>query len=329
MTSNTNSIQITIQEGISKNYINGFKDAFGGTIDDNSLEVNTGPVKLNMAFYNIEGVEFMFTELYSLKPLIITREPDKDPELLHLNIIKEGHFAHKYKDELTQMKAGSLRGVFLYNGLFPIEVELPAKTTIKWMGFKFNTQNLGEIYDDLPKLFDKLFEEKVGLGYHTSLSAENERLLSDLFSFKDLPNGKVPLISARALEIFTNMGLHFNKEVEKDELSGLHVQDYQIISDVKTKILSNLEQSFTIDELSKEFGVSHTKLKQDFKHLFGNSIYQFYNHARMDEAYRRLKTGQFSVSEVGYDLGYSSLSKFSSMFKKIKGVLPTQVAKGN
>ena len=55
----------------------------------------------------------------------------------------------------------------------------------------------------------------------------------------------------------------------------------------------------------------------------------FYNQARMDEAYRRLKSGRYSVSEVGYDMGYSSLSKFSSMFKKLKGILPNEVVKAD
>ncbi|MCG8581409.1 MAG: helix-turn-helix domain-containing protein [Bacteroidales bacterium] len=45
----------------------------------------------------------------------------------------------------------------------------------------------------------------------------------------------------------------------------------------------------------------------------------------MDEAYRRLKTGQYSVTEVGYDMGYNSLSKFSEMFKKVKGINPKEV----
>lgn len=44
----------------------------------------------------------------------------------------------------------------------------------------------------------------------------------------------------------------------------------------------------------------------------------------MDEAYRRLNSGKYSVTEVGYDLGYSNLSKFSEMFKRMKGIPPSQ-----
>ncbi len=46
---------------------------------------------------------------------------------------------------------------------------------------------------------------------------------------------------------------------------------------------------------------------------------------KMDEAYNRLKSGDFSVSEVAYDLGYENPSKFTQMFKKLKGFNPSEV----
>lgn len=323
-----NAIKITIQEGVAKNYIDGFKNTLGGDLKGNTLLIDKGPVSMQMSYYSIEGVEFTFASFTSTKPLILTREPDRNPELIHLNLIKEGHFSRSYESELTEMEAGSNRGVFLYNGLFPVESNFPAGVNIKWMGFKFNPKEIGVIYDDVAEIYGGLFEGKDPLAYHSNLSTETERLISDLFSFDDIPHGKVPLISSRAIEIFTNLALGFKKEADKDELLGLHIDDYNTLLKIKNKILANLEKAHTIDELSQEFGISRTKLKQDFKLLFGNSIYQFYTHARMDEAYRRLRSGQYTVSEVGYDMGYSSLSKFSGMFKKVKGLLPTEVEKG-
>ncbi|WP_075602767.1 helix-turn-helix domain-containing protein [Saccharicrinis aurantiacus] len=320
-------IKIQIPEGVARNYITGFKQALGGEETDNGLEIKTGPVKMTIRFFSIEGVEFTYASICSRKPLIISRTPDNNPDLLHINIIKEGLFAHLYEGIQTNMEGGLDGNVFLYNGLFPVEGEFPANTNIKWLGFKFNITKLGPIYEGLPAVFKELFNTNEGLGYHSNLSVENDKLISDLFSFDALENGKVPLMSARALEVFTNIALHFKHEVDKEELSGLHIDDYKMLNAIKAKIVENLETSFTIDELSKEFGISPTKLKQDFKHLFGKSIYQFYTHARIEEAYRRLKTGNYSVSEIGYDLGYSNLSKFSSMFKKIKGLLPTEVVK--
>ena len=318
-------IHVIIPEGGTNNYITGFKNALGGIETENSLLLKNDPVNLKLNYYTIEGVEFVYVDLSTKKPLLITRTPDNNPDLLHLNIIKEDVIKRKIDNKDLLNDANNQGNIFLYNGLFPVEGEFQAYSRIQYIGYKINLSLMGPIYEGLQEILKKLFDKNESLAYFASLSPENEKLISDLFAYSDISKGKVPLITARALEILTNIVLSFNKEVEKDELAGLHIEDYNLINAIKKKILDNLESSFTIEELSKEFGISATKLKKDFKHLNGTSIYKFYNTARMDEAYRRLKSGDYSVSEVGYDMGYSSLSKFSSMFKKIKGILPNEV----
>ncbi len=320
-------IHVSLPEGGTRNYIDGFKAIFGGIATENNLIVEKGPVQINLTYYTIEGVEFTYLDLTCRKPLLLTRTPDNDPNLIHINITKEAAFTRQYKGEKTELVTESQGGVFLYNGLFPVHVDLPANTKLRYLGFKINLKTMGPIFEGLADVLAELFTDENALAYHAGLSRENDKLMSDIFAFSNLSNGKVPLTSARALEVFSNVVLHFKQEVDKNELAGLHIDDYNLLNEVKKKIISNLETSFTIEELSREFGVSPTKLKKDFKHLFGASIYQYYNQARMDEAFRRLKSGKYSVSEVGYDLGYSSLSKFSSMFKKVKGMLPTDVVK--
>jgi AraC-like DNA-binding protein len=322
-------IHIVIPEGGTNNYINGFKTILGGIESENKLLVEKGPVELQLNYHTIEGVEFLYLDLITRKPLLIIRTPDNNPNLLHINIIKEAAFKRKYKEDKSTLVTDSKSNVFLYNALFPVEGDFPANTKLRYLGFKIDLTSMGPIFEGMADVFTELFGEEEALAYHAELSGENDRLISDIFAFNDLANGKVPLISARALEVLTNIVLHFKSQVDMDELAGLHIADYNMLNEVKKKIISNLDTSFTIEELSKEFGVSPTKLKMDFKHLFGATIYKFYNQARMDEAYRRLKSGQYSVSEVGYDLGYSSLSKFSSMFKKVHGILPNDVVKAN
>ncbi len=327
MSTGEEKIHIVVPEGGSKNYVKGFKEVFGGIETENKLIVEKGPVEFQMSYYTIEGVEFTYLDLITRKPLLLTRTPDNNPNYLHLNITKEGSFTRKYEEENAAFDTENQGNVFFYNALFPVENEIAADTNLTYLGFKIDLKKMGPIFQGMGEVIRELFVGDKALAYRSDLSKENERLISDIFAFNELSRGKVPLISARALEVFTNIILHFKNEVDKDELAGLHIADYTLLNKVKNKIISSLDKSFTIEELSKEFGVSPTKLKKDFKHLFGTSIYQFYNQARMDEAYRRLKSGKYSVSEVGYDLGYSSISKFSSMFKKVKGFLPTDVDK--
>lgn len=101
----------------------------------------------------------------------------------------------------------------------------------------------------------------------------------------------------------------------------MHADDYHHLQRVRKKLQSSLEGGITLEALADEFGISVSKLKRDFKALHGVSVYQYFTHSRMDEAYRRLKTGKYSVMEVGY----SNLFKFSEMFKKVKGFSPKEL----
>jgi len=69
-------------------------------------------------------------------------------------------------------------------------------------------------------------------------------------------------------------------------------------------------------------GMSETKLKQLFKQTFGDSIYNYFQKIRMEEAAFLLKQSAYSVSEVGFQLGFSNLSHFSRLFQRHYGVTP-------
>jgi len=57
-----------------------------------------------------------------------------------------------------------------------------------------------------------------------------------------------------------------------------------------------------------------------FKQTFGDTIYNYFQGARMEEAAFLLKQGGYSVSEAGYELGFSNLSHFSRLFKRRYGI---------
>ncbi len=91
---------------------------------------------------------------------------------------------------------------------------------------------------------------------------------------------------------------------------------------VRNIILSNLSKPPVLHKLATTIGMSETKLKQLFKQTFGDSIYNYYQTIRMEEAAFLLKQAGYSVSEVGYQLGFSNLSHFSRLFQKHYGMTP-------
>ncbi|HEX8356995.1 MAG TPA: helix-turn-helix transcriptional regulator, partial [Segetibacter sp.] len=82
----------------------------------------------------------------------------------------------------------------------------------------------------------------------------------------------------------------------------------------------------TIDELARLSAMSPTKLKNDFKKLYGLPIYEYYQKNRMLKAKSLLVLGKHNIKEIGQMVGYSNLSHFAGTFKKEFGFLPSEIA---
>ena len=55
--------------------------------------------------------------------------------------------------------------------------------------------------------------------------------------------------------------------------------------------------------------------------------YEYFQKQRMQKAMTLLKSGEHSIKDVGYTLGYANLSNFTLAFKKVYGVLPSVITK--
>lgn len=87
-------------------------------------------------------------------------------------------------------------------------------------------------------------------------------------------------------------------------------------------LCKNLERKVTLDELTLEFCVSGTLLKNVFKKVYGVPVSTFIRNHKMEMAAIDLETTDMTVSEIAGIYGYDNSSKFSEAFKKIKGIAP-------
>ncbi|MBB6463053.1 helix-turn-helix transcriptional regulator [Flammeovirga kamogawensis] len=77
-----------------------------------------------------------------------------------------------------------------------------------------------------------------------------------------------------------------------------------------------------IDFLAKECGISVSSLRSQFKKAFGLPVYQFQQQVRLEQAKKALMKGDKSIFMISADLGFSSMSHFSSLFKKEFDITP-------
>jgi AraC-like DNA-binding protein len=78
----------------------------------------------------------------------------------------------------------------------------------------------------------------------------------------------------------------------------------------------------TLSELAKAVGINEYKLKKGFKETFGNTVFGYLADTRLELARIELFEKKKSVSQLAFELGYSSIQHFSNAFKKKFGVSP-------
>ena len=90
-------------------------------------------------------------------------------------------------------------------------------------------------------------------------------------------------------------------------------------------LIQHIGEPITIKELSRKVAINECYLKKGFKELFGTTIFDFYQSQRMEHAKYLLYEKGLSVTEVSLMLGYSSISHFSTAFKKHTGLKPCEL----
>ncbi len=90
-------------------------------------------------------------------------------------------------------------------------------------------------------------------------------------------------------------------------------------------LLQHIGEPITIKSLSRKVAINECYLKKGFKEIFGTTIFDFYQSQRMEHAKYLLYEKGLSVTEVSQLLGYSSISHFSTAFKKQTGIKPCEL----
>lgn len=117
-----------------------------------------------------------------------------------------------------------------------------------------------------------------------------------------------------------------DKDIESFQCKFLtNENDREKIIRSREILLQHIGEPITIKELSRKVAINECYLKKGFKELFGTTIFDFYQSQRMEHARYLLYEKGLSVTEVSMMLGYSSISHFSTAFKKHTGLKPCEL----
>ena len=105
-------------------------------------------------------------------------------------------------------------------------------------------------------------------------------------------------------------------------------RDEEFMKNVMAWLGENVENSeLTIDQLASHLGLGRTTMYNKLKSLTGKSPVELIKEYRITKSKLLLRTGQFSVSEVAYKVGFSDPGYFSRCFREQFHMSPAEYLK--
>ena len=113
-----------------------------------------------------------------------------------------------------------------------------------------------------------------------------------------------------------------SKEEEKEE-EMLGVQDQTFVTKLREVIRDNMGDSdFSVERIGEEIGLSRVQLYRKVKALTGQTPVELLRKARLERSRRLIEKTEKSVSEIAYEVGFTSPSYFNKCFKDEFGISP-------
>ncbi|MDR0543347.1 MAG: AraC family transcriptional regulator [Dysgonamonadaceae bacterium] len=201
-------------------------------------------------------------------------------------------------------------------------------TNMATVNIEVDANYLNSLFD-LPEkspVLQSLLQNMQPLLFEQIIYPSLQNIVDEIITEKIDKTFELFFLRIKAEELICRLLMELEKRDEK-RLYALNIRDIQSLYKIREQILEHLENPPVINELALRANMSPSKLKRLFKQIFGNSIFSYYQQFRMKEAARLLKEGKLSVSDVGYQLGFSNLSHFARVFKEQIGMRPKQYSR--
>lgn len=188
-------------------------------------------------------------------------------------------------------------------------------------------RNLEKLPNQEGELFTELLDQLVNPkdhyveGPNFYMTPEMETIVDGIFNIRYEGKAKMMFfrsqITALLSHFFGQLALNHTKDINTIDRDRLYL--------ARDILSQNLENPPSLTELSKEIGLNTTKLKKEFKAVFGVPVFKYLQNQRLSAAHELISQKHSTVQEAAWHVGYDSLSSFSNAFAKKFGYRPSQI----
>ncbi len=278
-----------------------------------------------------EAMSFLIMNMQFNDDFVLERKKlDEMNLLLYFLRVNVGHYYQIVTDIDKAEYKGNIkrRSIFLSSTNYPLKITYSGGTSLQLIGVYFKSSLVRKFLKK--DIFHYVSEySQVRLKDHDkrTISLEENTLLKEIFE-TDLTHefGRLVLYNRILLLVEKTMHRFLLNELPVSKTKRLREKDMDGLKEVEF-ILSEkeLEKFPSINELSRIAFMSSSKLKERFKQVYGMKLYEFYNYNRLLKAKQWIESGEKTVKQAAYQIGFSNPSNFSKAFKKEFGRLPGEI----
>ncbi|HEY4290593.1 MAG TPA: AraC family transcriptional regulator [Puia sp.] len=214
------------------------------------------------------------------------------------------------------------QGVNIYTRSINATLHFPAHTRRNVVCVRMRRSSLESLLGDSHRAYlNDLLQQGQSFFIHEQLSEEMRSLLGEL---------KLPPAAKALQQLFYHVRVLqliylLMEQLNKRTIAPNKNDDPDHIARVfraRSLLVRDLSAPPTIASLARSILMSESQLKQSFREIFGVSIYQYFQNARLEKARQMLAENKHTVKEVGYELGFTNIGHFSRLFERAYHVKP-------
>ncbi|MDX8552439.1 AraC family transcriptional regulator [Tenacibaculum sp. 1B UA] len=154
------------------------------------------------------------------------------------------------------------------------------------------------------------------------LTSNMERIVNDMLTNSQKGLLKRLFLESKVLEL-----IHLQLNIHSKKGNSSNENTLKKIYKVEAILQTNIHEQISIQQLARKVLLNQNVLKNEFKKLFGETIFNYTKNLRMHKAKNLLAYTQKPIYEIADMVGYKNPTHFTAAFKKFEKTTPKEFRK--
>ena len=295
---------------------------------EQTKQVSSPGMKGNMSQWFFDGIRVSHSNLIYSERNAVEWKGNLDAVTLGFNL--KGKIAIEQKEIGSSFSFSNQQ----HNAIYTSDVENTMRNedlTSEMFMVQFNREAFLRLTENTTDNLMR-FRDKILTGKPVRLSEQNaiidpeiNTIIKSVLECQYKGGTKKMFFLSKCIELLVLQAETFDKPNHNRYIHCKTTYDRERILFAKDYLVQHYHNPPTLTSLAQIAGINEFKLKKGFKEVFGTTAFEYLTNYKMQIAKDKLLQKITSISQLAYELGYSSPQHFSTVFKNKFGHPPNQL----